>query len=280
MAIFTLNKSPIYIVKSLCLFAVRLLLFPILQRGSSRYLFLTPSFLAQQLIFDRRDKRFVKLKIRDHIDHSTARQIYELDDYGIGKLKRESDLVDIYKNILADGKSPLIIDCGGNIGLATKYFSENYPKATVLCVEPDAENIKQAHLNNGSLKVHFFQKAIGCEDGAGEMVDPGLGNNAYRIEDSDTGRVEIVSIKTLLQQFPEDRFPPFIVKIDIEGFEAELFAKNTEWVDQFPLLIIELHDWMLPRTANSNNFIKTISQLDRDFVYCGENVFSIRNKII
>ncbi len=38
---------------------------------------------------------------------------------------------------------------------------------------------------------------------------------------------------------------PWIVKVDIEGGEADLFAANTEWVDAVPVIIIELHDWML-----------------------------------
>ncbi len=70
---------------------------------------------------------------------------------------------------------------------------------------------------------------------------------------------------------------PFLVKIDIEGFEADLFKENTEWVQKFPVLIVELHDWMLPRSANSQNFLKCVSSLDRDFVFRGENVFSIKN---
>jgi hypothetical protein len=70
---------------------------------------------------------------------------------------------------------------------------------------------------------------------------------------------------------------PFIAKIDIEGGEAELFAAETGWVDQFPLLIVELHDWLLPRAGTSRSFLRCVAGLDRDFVYLGENVFSIAN---
>ena len=59
----------------------------------------------------------------------------------------------------------------------------------------------------------------------------------------------------------------FITKIDIEGFEDDLFSSNTDWIDDCLLLIIELHDWMMPKTANSNNFLKAISAKKRDFVY-------------
>ncbi|MFL6694040.1 MAG: FkbM family methyltransferase, partial [Ramlibacter sp.] len=68
-------------------------------------------------------------------------------------------------------------------------------------------------------------------------------------------------------------------KIDIEGFEANLFSANCEWIDLFPLLIIELHDWLLPRQGNSRAFLREIAQRDRDFVFRGENVFSISNTL-
>ena len=72
---------------------------------------------------------------------------------------------------------------------------------------------------------------------------------------------------------------PFIVKIDIEGGEDNLFSMNTNWVEEIPMVIIELHDWLLPKQKTSMNFLKTISELDRDFNIKGENIFSIKNKL-
>jgi FkbM family methyltransferase len=279
MSIFTKDSTLTSIVKSFFSRTIRLTLFVFLKRGATRFVLLTPSCLKNQVIFDRKTKRIIKVEIRDHIDFCTVGQIYMSDDYGIEKLKRANEIRDIYKKIVKDKKSPLIIDCGGNIGLAAKYFSQNYPEATILCIEPDAENMRQAEANNSSSKVKFFKSAIGSEEGTGEIIDPGLGNNAYRIESKDTGNTKIISINQLLKEYEQHQYVPFIVKIDIEGFEFDLFSKNTEWVDKFPLLIVELHDWMLPKTANSKNFIRTIAPLERDFVYHGENIFSISNRI-
>ena len=39
---------------------------------------------------------------------------------------------------------------------------------------------------------------------------------------------------------------PFIVKIDIEGFEKDLLSSNTGWVERCHVVFIEPHDWMLP----------------------------------
>ena len=38
---------------------------------------------------------------------------------------------------------------------------------------------------------------------------------------------------------------PFIVKVDIEGFEADLFSANTQWVGRTPIIITELHNWLI-----------------------------------
>lgn len=38
----------------------------------------------------------------------------------------------------------------------------------------------------------------------------------------------------------------FIVKIDIEGFEADLFESNLGWLDELTALFVEPHDWMFP----------------------------------
>jgi hypothetical protein len=70
---------------------------------------------------------------------------------------------------------------------------------------------------------------------------------------------------------------PFMAKIDIEGFEDVLFYSNTDWIERFPVIIIELHDWMLPGKANSTNFLRAIAEYDRDLLFRGENVVSIAN---
>jgi hypothetical protein len=74
-------------------------------------------------------------------------------------------------------------------------------------------------------------------------------------------------------------FFPFIVKIDIEGAERELFSDNIEWVARTPLIIIELHDWMLPKAGTAAPFLACMSRHDRDFVSRGENVYSFANDL-
>ena len=251
-----------------------------LRGRNPRYFFLTHPVLASQIVYDTLQKKYIQFRIRDEIDYATSQQIYSSDDYGTSKLKRHSDIQLLYKQIVESKLQPLIIDCGGNIGLASKYFSSNYDLAKIICVEPDFKNIKQAKANNISTNIDFLEAAIGPENGSGTIVDPGLGNNAYRISSASNGEINIFSINHLLEKYSKNKYTPFIIKIDIEGFEEDLFSKNLEWVDLFPLLIIELHDWMLPKSSNSKNFLQAISKLNRDFVYIGENIFSISNTLL
>jgi len=73
---------------------------------------------------------------------------------------------------------------------------------------------------------------------------------------------------------------PFIFKIDIEGGESELFKERTTWMQRFPLIIIELHDWLFPGTSNSRNFLREVSNMNVDFVFRGENVFCFNNDLL
>lgn len=251
-----------------------------IKRNGGRYLQLSPSVWSRQVLFDRKQKKLVKIDLRNKSDFFTIGQIYLEDGYDLEKLRRYNDLIRFYESVVRAGKMPLIIDCGGNIGIASRYFSENYPKSKIICIEPDSTNVAQAKENNSSPNIVFMESAIGSERNRGTIVDPGLGNIAYRMSLAKDGATEIVAINDLLAQYSADEYTPFMIKIDIEGFESELFSKNIEWIEKFPLMIIELHDWMLPTSNNAHNFLVAVAPLNRDFVFYGEDVFSISNTLI
>lgn len=267
------------ILKSFFLRGARLVL-SLVRRSSGRYLFLTPSVLSHQRIYDRRAKQIIHAFIRDPVDEITLYQVYGVHNYNTTPFKRHAALENYYKAIQAQGASPLILDCGGNIGLASQYFSHQYPTATVVCIEPEAGNITQAKRNNASVHVHYLQAALGSKGSIGSLLDLGLGNNGYRIDHHTPGTIPIVAVQDLVHRYPTPTYLPFIIKIDIEGSESEVFSQATEWIEAFPLLIIELHDWMLPGSCNAQNFLKAIAPLNRDFTYSGESIFSFSNTLL
>lgn len=245
--------------------------------SNRRYVMLTPPFFRRQFLWSK-NERGGAFTIRDVVDWYTAYEIFLLEDYSIRGLKRCVEIQSFYTRLLAAGKRPFIIDCGGNIGLASRFFCLEFPNSKIISLEPNLENIDLAKNNIGN-EVEIIPAAIGPNDGRGSIVDPGLGANAYRIIDASDGSTKMCSINSILTDLMSESDVPFLVKIDIEGYESELFSKNVEWIDRFPVLMIELHDWMLPRQATSRNFLLEISKRNRDFVQVGGNIFSISNDL-
>ena len=210
-------------------------------------------------------------------DVGVFEQIFVAQDYSLGRLRRGRELVQRYEAMLASGKTPIIVDAGANIGASVVYWGIHFPKAQILAIEPDKANFALLRKNTQGLNVILHEAAIGSIEGSASLSDPGEGEWGYRTARDDAGGLPILSMDSLLEGGVAANAAPFTAKIDIEGAEADLFAANTDWVQSFDLLIIELHDWMLPGQGTSRNFLKCIANLDRDFLHIGENIFSIRN---
>lgn len=271
---FTLKFTVLWMMKLL-----RLALFLLIGR-KPKFIVLTPPFVRNQVIYDARTRTFLRVRIRDIVDLCTLIEIFWDDAYDLARLRRFPEISEYYVRLLAAKARPLIVDCGANMGLSAKYFAHAYPAARIIAIEPDEANVRQARLINDPAMVVVLQAAVASEPMQGRIVDLGLGNNAFRVESDAAGTLEMISLNSILADADREGLAPFIVKIDIEGYERELFSKNVEWLDRFPVLVIELHDWLMPRQGTAQSFLKAIASLDRDFIYMNENVFSISNRLL
>lgn len=229
---------------------------------------------------DRTFKTTATLR-RDSTDLRTFEQVFLDNDYNIRRFSRWDDICSTYL-AMAGEAIPLILDLGANVGLASLYFAKNWPKAHIISVEPNDDNYQAMRRNiEGFANIQLVKAAVASGDGTATIVNPEAQSWAYQTALAPSGLangIPALSVPSLIAMAPASvRYRPFIAKIDIEGFESNLFSENTAWVDQFPVIIIELHDRMMPRQANSANFLRVIGQLNRDFIYHGENVFSISN---
>jgi FkbM family methyltransferase len=243
--------------------------------GKKRYLTITPFFLKNLLTFDRVNKNFFKLKLRSFTDLLVYDQIFLCEDYRIS----DTHILQVnkfYKFLTAKGITPLIVDLGSNNGFSAKYFSQTWRSASIVGIEPNKENFNIAKIN--SAESNFLNFAVGSKNGKVTIKDENASSWAFQTIESTAGNIELITVDEIIKKFPNCK--PFIIKIDIEGFERNLFDNNTSWIDEFPVLIIELHDWMLPYEGNSKNFLKSITPRDRDFIYIGENIFSFSHELI
>jgi FkbM family methyltransferase len=236
----------------------------------SRFLHISMPFFRNQYVYDRKRATLIGLGVRNKIDFNVLRQIFVEHGYDT---RIHPDVGARYDAIIESGKTPLIIDCGANSGMATRYFVDTFPGARAVAIEPDRENLDLARRNNPSGNVDFRLAGVSAHPGRARLDRENLENWGYQTELSDTGDIEMVTINSVVGDHHDCE--PFLIKIDIEGFESDLFSANTDWIDRFPVIIIELHDWMLPGTCNSQNFLRAMAGRNRDFILRGENIVSV-----
>lgn len=264
-------------MKNLIIFILNL--FKSLILTNRNFVRLNPNYSGKIFFYNKKKKKFFFVNSRSKVDSITIDQIYTYEDYRLDFLIRHKELVHTYEKILNSNKIPLIIDCGANIGISPKYFAEEFPSSKIIAIEPDSENVKIMEINcKDKENIIIEECSVGSINGFSKIINKGDDFNRYRTKRiNEKNGLKVITINQIYSDYSQ--LVPFIVKIDIEGFEKDLFKSNTEWVRKTPLIIIEMHDWMLPKEGNSNNFLKSISSESRDFIYRGENIFSISNSI-
>ena len=230
----------------------------------------------KQVLYDKKARKLFTYRIRSYQDWITLRQVYFNEDYRMSQLTRSDEIFGYYRSLMDSGQSPLVVDCGANIGLSARYFLDEFPGSRIIAIEISAENCRQISKNfEDTDGLRVCHNAVARRAEPYEFFDPELGENAFRATASKDGDLLGLPIDSVIEANKD--CTPFIIKIDIEGGESELFSDNVDWLDTFPVVIIELHDWLLPGSASSQSFLAEISKLNRDFIMCGENVFSISN---
>ena len=212
-------------------------------------------------------------------DFPVINQIFNQHVYALDGWPHKELLEKYYHNNF-QLKRPLIIDAGANIGASSIYFLNVWNGAYVVSIEPEKFNYSLLRLNTVGRSILALEGAIGSENGEMYLSDPGHGDVGFRVSDSGDYKVVVYSVDEVIAIGKKNGAEPFICKIDIEGGESELFSKNTAWMDEFALIMIELHDWMLPMQGSSKNFIEAISKLDFEILHKGENLFFFNKKFL
>jgi FkbM family methyltransferase len=180
-----------------------------------------------------------------------------------------------YAEIVDSGKLPIIIDAGANIGASTIWFARQYPQARIAAVEPDAGNLAMLSRNirpYGNCRI--VDAAIGAEPGFATLSNSGE-QRAWAVQTTrSSAGIPIVTVDDAFRSSGGDE--PFIVKIDIEGFERDLFATNLDWLERTYVVFVEPHDWLFPGERPSGPLQQAMAKHPFELFIAGDNLVYVR----
>ncbi len=167
----------------------------------------------------------------------------------------------------------VIFDLGANIGVASIYFKNRFPAATIIAVEPESANYDLLVKNTEQYKdIHCLKSGIWNKTTNLRIHDKGYGNWGFITEEAeheDTDTVKAISIDGLMEKYNIQHID--VLKIDIESSEKELFDENFEkWLPKVKIIIIELHDFF--KEGCSRSFFKALTNYKFTMKYSGENI--------
>jgi FkbM family methyltransferase len=186
-------------------------------------------------------------------------------------------LMEEYHETVRSGGRPLIIDCGANIGLSSVFFSQVFPEAEIVAVEPAADNVSIAQKNVAArLSIRVVEAAVHSSVTKLALNTSSAEEWAYTTgpaatEGAPAVLVRTVTIDSLCEETSHQKI--LVVKIDIEGAESELFSGDTSWMERTVLIIIELHDWLFPGKQTSVSFFKALEGRRFEILQRDENLF-------
>ena len=157
-------------------------------------------------------------------------------------LGREYDLP------FADFAPRHVLDVGANVGYASVHFATQWPQASVLAVEPEAANAVLLKRNTGAYRhIDALHAAVWSRPTSLAVENPHADANAFRMTEANDGggpRIPAFTLSQLIARLGCERLD--LLKMDVEGAEAEILRNAADWLDRVNVLIIELHDRLVP----------------------------------
>ena len=178
-----------------------------------------------------------------------------------------------YNDCVSESGIPLIVDCGANIGLASIWYAQKFPRAKIVALEPEPENFRILTMN-----VSNYPNIIPVHGGISDRKTYFTLSNvtnapwAWETIEADSGQIRAFTIPDLLESVPNAVL--MIVKVDIEGGEVGLFRSNVGWVPEAPVIVFEAHDSLFSWRGTFHAVVSILTKQPRDYIQSGENTFS------
>lgn len=233
-------------------------------------------FKSKQPTYQFNYRGFGPVNVRvDESDIYTFVQVVKRSEYDVGIPSVEEHIRKQYDDIVATGRVPVIVDAGANVGAAALWFARRYPKAHIVAVEPESGNAAVLHRNAELEKnITVLEAAIGCSSGKVSLQGSTGSGWDVSTERSSEGEINLVTMAEAIDTV--ENGTPFIAKIDIEGFESDLFSQATDWVGAMKVIMIEPHDWIAPGNGSSLTFQRVLGQNEFELFIRGENLIYVR----
>lgn len=135
--------------------------------------------------------------------------------------------------------SPVILDCGANIGISILNYKEKHPNSKIIAFEPDPEIIlflKENIKSNLLSGVEIIEAAVWVKNSELDFYMEGADGSRLVHEASEkTVKVKTIDLADYLDQ------PIDLLKIDIEGAEFEVISHLKNNLNSVKNIIVECH---------------------------------------
>ncbi len=152
-------------------------------------------------------------------------------------------------NISLGTYDPLILDCGSNIGMSIRFFTELYPHATVVGFEPDPLTFSILEKNTSTLKnVELHNVALSDKEGylqffVNSQSHGSLSQNLFTPSALHSDKTVQVKAELLSNHIKRLNRKVNLLKVDVEGAEQEIFEDlyDTGTLTMVDNIICEFH---------------------------------------
>ena len=183
---------------------------------------------------------------------------------------------DQYDSHLLPKNPKVILDAGANIGLSSIYFAVRFPKSKIFALEPENSNYQILSKNTKSFEnIILLKKALWSHSTDLHISNPSAEKWAFNFTESKLSTENLyegISVEGFMTDYSINEID--ILKLDVEGAEKDIFSKNIDWIPKVKLIIVELHDRIVP--GCSREFFASTSQYKFEEYRKGENFFLSR----
>jgi FkbM family methyltransferase len=205
----------------------------------------------------------------------------------IGRCPPSSDMLNWYSifergdykpvvDLFPDKQAPLrIMDCGAYVGYSSVYFSEQFPNATILAVEPDAENYSMLDRNtSGHYNVILSHGAIWSKPCVLNIFRDFRDKKEWSYYCKEVDGIGILG-HTILDRMKLMSWKYIdILKMDIEGGEFEVF-KDTNFLEFCKVVCMEIHH----EKGNPHDIFEAFKKHNFQVQQAGEIIIATRGKV-